>query len=161
MISYCRLQQLPTSYNPVLVSDLSTAAAINSPQKLTGSKMKTGCYFMHCSCNLRYWKTMRQTMNTVFQLFSRILSLVAILGIFLFVFTILGLRLYAGRYNVSVLLGQLLKMTSVIYLCCDSWWLYILVSFVWESWVSGYVLCVNILAIWLTYSIYTSISGWV
>ena len=41
---------------------------------------------------------MSQIMNTVFQLLSLILSLVAILGIFLFVFTIIGMRLYGGRY---------------------------------------------------------------
>lgn len=41
---------------------------------------------------------MSQIMNAVFQLLSLILSLVAILGIFLFTFTIIGMRLYGRKY---------------------------------------------------------------
>ena len=50
----------------------------------------------------RYWNSMKQIIHTVSQVLTMIISLVALVAVFLFVYTIIGMRLFGGRQVVEL-----------------------------------------------------------
>lgn len=47
-----------------------------------------------------YWKAMKEIINTFFQLLNQMLSLLGILGVFILIFTTMGIRLFGERYTI-------------------------------------------------------------
>jgi hypothetical protein len=61
---------------------------------------RLGKIYLHCAASIStcsYWKAMKEIINTFFQLFSQMLSLVGILGVFILIFTTMGIRLFGDR----------------------------------------------------------------
>ena len=79
-------------------------------------------FFHACVC-CRYWASIKQIINTFTQLFTLSASLMALVILFLFMYTIVGYRLFGNRYACTCTILCIHWLTSIFTSrpVCDIW----------------------------------------